>query len=148
MQKSIFIIILMVFITFLDAGWRTKERAKTSWVGKTTQNFAIIMEENTLYVIKPTGRSRLKVTGEGPSGGFGRWYYFDDEINESHFCKEGVLVNLTDTPVRKRCSRRRGYYLPTGEIPPFDMPNEAYEGGARGNALLPTMDDDFPFNAF
>jgi hypothetical protein len=127
--------------------WRPTARTETAWVGKTTQNFAILLENGVLYVVKSTGKSRLFVVGNGPDRGIGYWKYFADDAGESHFCLEGVFLNLTNRPIKGRC-QKRNYVRPNGEIPPFDEPNEGYEGGFRGNAQLPTMDDDFPYNSF
>jgi hypothetical protein len=149
MKKSTItlIAILVAFSSVESKCWRPAPRTETAWVGKTTQNYAIILENGTLFVIRPDSKSRLFIVGDGPCNGIGYWKYFADESGESHFCSEGVFVNLTNRPLKGRC-QKRSYVRPNGEIPPFDEPNEAYEGGNRGNAQLPSMDDDFPYVAF
>lgn len=149
MKKSVFFLsLLLVTGMQVDAKcWRETPKTETAWVGKTTQNYAIILENSTLYVIKPNGRSRLFIVGEGPVNGIGYWKYFSDQSGESHFCSDGVFLNLTNRPLKGRCQKRH-YVGPYRGAPDYEEYDEAYEGANRGNAQPAIMDDNFPYVAF
>lgn len=151
MKKILLLTCLAILTTHIDKIEATPKREKpmtcTYWAGKTAENYPVILEKGTLFVIIEGAKKRVFVLAPGPKGGVGRWQHFIDEDEKIHFVLEGIIVNVTKVPLKeipqKYCKKR---YQNTQS--PFDEPNEGYEGGFKGNALLPSMDDRFPYVAF
>lgn len=118
----------------------------TTWVAKTRENYPVISDNETLYVINNQGRKQLLVDGCGPKNGYGRWSNFKDQCGMKYHVIGGIAV-ITDA---SRLPRQINHYhiRVDNSLPSLAQPNDAVKGGFRGNATLPSMDDSFPYNKF
>jgi len=149
-MPRVLVIVLLLLIGANLMALKKSSSASTLWMGKTEQNYPVILEECQLYVVVGCEKRALFIRGEGPCRGIGRWYEFEDEEGRAYVIPKGILINSMEWRKGKKraCCGPLFKKAHPQDDPFFFEPSEIYEGGSRGNALMPSMDDRFPNVAF